>query len=76
MGLAPLYGIGPRSDVGRQTEAKSKSGEVFSRVEVGWRRSDGGGGTAETDEKRRKNFILEPAELKRQLYLRPRYSIL
>ena len=56
MGLAPLYGIGPRSDVGGRTRAKS--GEVFSRSEVG-ERLEVRGRTAELDEKRHKNFFLE-----------------
>ena len=44
--MAPLYRIGPRSDGGGRTGAKS--GEVF----LGWMR----GGTA--DKKRSKNFVL------------------
>ena len=65
------------TQVGRRTEAKS--GEVFSRSDVGRRlRLEEGrrrrlekepegkyfpGRTAETDEKERKNFLLEPPSL-------------
>ena len=52
-----MYRIGPRSEVGRRTGAKS--GEVFSRLE-------GGGRRAEADEKGRFYFPLGP--LKQQLF--------
>ena len=50
--------IGPRSDVGGPTEAKSKSRKVFSRSDVRRR-------TAETDKKERKYLILEPPQKNR-----------